>query len=165
MRKDNRGFSLVELIVVVLIMAIVAVALAPQVMKWVENSRLSKDVETRNSLREQCEIAIADITAFNFVKNGGYTVTMTKNSDGSTDFTYTEEAGTPVTPDPTTNPFWANLLKVCGANDFADFENMFEIKSDPGDDGTITIKVIVYNGGQTIASITGLTGNDDIEVS
>lgn len=165
MRKDNRGFSLVELIVVVLIMAIVAVALAPQVMKWVENSRLSKDVETRNSLREQCEIALADNAAFNSVKDGGYTVTMTKNSDGTTNFTYTEGAGTPVTPDPTTNAYWANLLTVSGANDFADFEDMFEIKSDPGDEGSITIKVIVYREGHTIASITGLTGNDDIEVS
>ncbi|MCI5848904.1 MAG: type II secretion system GspH family protein, partial [Lachnoclostridium sp.] len=34
-KKNNKGFSLVELIVVVLIMAIIAVALAPQVMKWV----------------------------------------------------------------------------------------------------------------------------------
>ncbi len=164
MMKDNRGFSLVELIVVVLIMAIVAVALAPQVMKWVENSRLSKDVETRNSLREQCEVALADNAAFNSVKDGGYTITMTKNSDDTISFVYTESAGTPVTPDPSTNPYWENLLKVSGALDFEDFENMFTIKSDPGD-GSIVINVIVYSGGCTIASITGLTGNDDIEIS
>ena len=49
-KMNNKGFSLVELIVVVLIMAIIAVALAPQVMRWVENSRKSNDIETYNSL-------------------------------------------------------------------------------------------------------------------
>ena len=32
-KRNNKGFSLVELIVVILIMAVIAVALAPQVMK------------------------------------------------------------------------------------------------------------------------------------
>ena len=53
-KMNNKGFSLVELIVVVLIMAIIAVALAPQVMKWVNNSRVSSDVamyETRSEER------------------------------------------------------------------------------------------------------------------
>lgn len=42
-KKRNKGFSLVELIVVILIMAVLAVALAPQVMKWVNNARLARD--------------------------------------------------------------------------------------------------------------------------
>ena len=50
MRKNNKGFSLVELIVVVLIMAIIAVALAPQVMKWVGKSKESTDVSNYNSI-------------------------------------------------------------------------------------------------------------------
>ena len=49
-KMNNKGFSLVELIVVVLIMAIIAVALAPQVMKWVENSRKSNDIENYNAI-------------------------------------------------------------------------------------------------------------------
>ncbi len=42
-KKRNKGFSLVELIVVILIMAVLAVALAPQVMKWVGNARKTRD--------------------------------------------------------------------------------------------------------------------------
>ncbi len=42
-KKRNKGFSLVELIVVILIMAVLAVALAPQVMKWVGNARRARD--------------------------------------------------------------------------------------------------------------------------
>jgi len=43
MKKDNRGFSLVELIVVILIMAVLAAAMAPQVMNWVKNARIARD--------------------------------------------------------------------------------------------------------------------------
>lgn len=58
-KMNNKGFSLVELIVVVLIMAIIAVALAPQVMKWVENSRKSTDVTNYGHVGEALEIAYA----------------------------------------------------------------------------------------------------------
>ena len=49
-KRDLRGFSLVELIVVVLIMAIIAVALAPQVLKWVNNSRKANDIQLMGRL-------------------------------------------------------------------------------------------------------------------
>ena len=163
MGKDNKGFSLVELIVVILIMAIIAVALAPQVMKWVENSRLAKDVDTRNTMREQCEMALADKEAFETVKESNYTITMTKTGDSDEVFVYTQDGTTPITPDPDTDAYWANLLKVTGVSSFDDFEDKFTLKSNAGD-GTIVLKVIVYSGGNTIASITGLTGNDDITI-
>ena len=59
-KMNNKGFSLVELIVVVLIMAIIAVALAPQVMKWVENSRKSTDCNNYDSVVSAINLAIAD---------------------------------------------------------------------------------------------------------
>ena len=49
MKKDNKGFSLVELIVVVLIMGILAVALTPQVLKWVNNSRVANDLQAKET--------------------------------------------------------------------------------------------------------------------
>lgn len=42
-RKNNKGFSLVELIIVMAIMAILIGAIAPQVFAYVEESRESKD--------------------------------------------------------------------------------------------------------------------------
>lgn len=70
-KKNNKGFSLVELIVVVLIMAIIAVALAPQVMKWVNESRKSADASTYDSVVAACQDALADETVWNEVEKAG----------------------------------------------------------------------------------------------
>ncbi len=43
---NNKGFSLVELIIVIAIMAILIVVLAPQYLKYVEKSRVSSDQAT-----------------------------------------------------------------------------------------------------------------------
>lgn len=42
-KKNNKGFSLVELIVVVLILGILAVAVTPQIMTWIDKSHVAKD--------------------------------------------------------------------------------------------------------------------------
>lgn len=61
--KDNKGFSLVELIVVVLIMGILAVALTPQVLKWVNNSRIATDKALMDSLVSNCQTALTNKAA------------------------------------------------------------------------------------------------------
>jgi len=63
-KMNNKGFSLVELIVVVLIMAIIAVALAPQVMKWVDNSRRSTDEDNYNEMIANAQVALTDKDAY-----------------------------------------------------------------------------------------------------
>ena len=70
-KMNNKGFSLVELIVVVLIMAIIAVALAPQVMKWVENSRVSTDCTNYESLVENIQLALADKDCYKVISAAG----------------------------------------------------------------------------------------------
>ena len=78
-KMNNKGFSLVELIVVVLIMAIIAVALAPQVMRWVENSRKSNDIEAYSSLVNALQVAGTDEDV---LKLTGFPYTITFNSSG-----------------------------------------------------------------------------------
>jgi len=58
--KKNEGFSLVELIVVVLIMAIIATALTLAVTKYVAKAKRSSDVNTAGELKSAMEMALMD---------------------------------------------------------------------------------------------------------
>lgn len=58
--SNNKGFSLVELIIVIAIMAVLIGVLAPQYMKYVERSRLTADNDMIDSVRKACETAVAD---------------------------------------------------------------------------------------------------------
>ncbi len=59
-KNNNKGFSLVELIVVVLILGILAVAVSPQVMKWVDKSKISTDKDNANALKSSVQTALAE---------------------------------------------------------------------------------------------------------
>ncbi len=59
-KLDNKGFSLVELIIVIAIMAILAAALAPQLMKYIEKSRVSTDKQTCDSIKSCINTALAE---------------------------------------------------------------------------------------------------------
>ena len=45
MKENNKGFSLVELIIVIAIMAVLVGVLAPQFIKYVESSKISTDMQ------------------------------------------------------------------------------------------------------------------------
>lgn len=60
MKKNNKGFSLVELIIVIAIMAILAGALAPALIKYINKSRRSTDVQNADSLRTALQTALSD---------------------------------------------------------------------------------------------------------
>lgn len=59
-KMNNKGFSLVELIVVIAIMAILVGALAPALLKYVRQSRQSADIQAGNALYSAVQAAIAE---------------------------------------------------------------------------------------------------------
>ena len=75
-KKNNKGFSLIELIVVVLIMAVIAVALAPQVMKWFGESQDSVDANNAATIESSIQIAITEPTVYNAINALGSVSTM-----------------------------------------------------------------------------------------
>lgn len=59
-KLNNKGFSLVELIIVIAIMVILVAVLAPQFTKYVERSRVSTDIQTASEIATAVEVAIAE---------------------------------------------------------------------------------------------------------
>ena len=69
-RKNNKGFSLVELIVVVAIMAVLVGVLAPAYLSYVEKSRKQKDASAVEEVRHAVEIALAEEAIYDEVEDG-----------------------------------------------------------------------------------------------
>lgn len=78
-KKDNKGFSLVELIIVVAILAILVGLLAPQYIKYVEKSRKSADASNLSEMVNAVQIYAAD--AESSLPAGTYTITIRKEAE------------------------------------------------------------------------------------
>ena len=59
-KMDNKGFSLVELIIVIAIMVILVAVLAPQYLKYVEKSRVATDTQTTVEFINAMQVVAAD---------------------------------------------------------------------------------------------------------
>lgn len=63
-RGNNKGFSLVEIIIAIAIMAILAGALAPQLIRYIGQSRRSTDVEMAQTIATAVNTALTQELAF-----------------------------------------------------------------------------------------------------
>ena len=77
-KMNNKGFSLVELIIVIAIMAVLMGVLAPQFIKYVESSRKQKDLSAMGEVANAAQIALSVEDVYNAVASAGSdTVTIT----------------------------------------------------------------------------------------
>lgn len=82
-KKNNKGFSLVELIIVIAIMAVLIAILAPAFIRYVEQSRQSADLSAVEDIIKSVKTSAAssEIT----IPSGGAEVKLTNNNDPDAD--------------------------------------------------------------------------------
>ena len=74
-KTNNKGFSLVELIIVIAIMAILAGAIAPALIRYIDKSRKSNDVSAAKTIKTSVETALGNETIYEYL-------TAAANADG-----------------------------------------------------------------------------------
>ncbi len=60
LNRNNKGFTLVELIIVIAIIMVLVAVLAPQYTRYVEQSRESNDLQIASSIIDATIVAVAD---------------------------------------------------------------------------------------------------------
>ena len=99
--KENGGFSLVEILVVVAIMAVLVGVLAPAYLRYIEKTRKQRDDTAAEEIRHAAEI---------IVFSGEYQVTS-----GTVVVQFDKASGITVTSDPTGN-LVAQLQELFGTD-------------------------------------------------
>lgn len=92
-QKNNKGFSLVELIVVIAIMAVLVGVLAPQLIKYVEKSREATDIQTCDNIATALKTYYADEEVAASATATTVTVTLCKTELGTVADTAVKDAG------------------------------------------------------------------------
>lgn len=69
-KTNNKGFSLVELIIVIAIMAILAGAIAPALIKYIDKSRKSNDVSSAKTIKTAVETALGTESVYEYLTGG-----------------------------------------------------------------------------------------------
>lgn len=149
--KDQKGFSLVELIIAISIMAILLGTLTPLYLQYVEKSRVSSDVDLMDAIYKACTMAATDEA----VSDGpGFN---TNHIDVNTTGSY---------------PKWSEkVLEILGSTDFTSVEAKLKSKvATAPDKGNRHVEIevdakgnyTVYVGAKTNANhnATGIVAGD-----
>ena len=83
-KTNNKGFSLVELIVVIAIMAVLVGVMAPQFLKYVERARKSTDVQNVASIVTALQTYAADPMTTAALSSGTITISTTPTAVSAT---------------------------------------------------------------------------------
>ncbi len=115
--KKNKGFTLVELIIVVAVIAVLASVLAPQYLRYVERTRESNDLQVATNIMRAATVAIADP---NNDVAASADIVVTWVTGGSTNLTVTggtTEANAAIREDIATVMGWWNGTTVADVTD------------------------------------------------
>lgn len=183
-KMNNKGFSLVELIVVMAIMAILAVTLAPKLMQYVDKARKASDEQVVNTIFDTVRLSLVDEELYNAFIDGAtaadskpvsfdsnvYTLKLKQSSNTTFRGVYEESSGK-----------WSPYSATAAGDSVANtklYENKF-IQELANVLGTFSLKdatdsseiLIRYNSSTKVISVlldydnTGIKSGKDYEVS
>lgn len=154
-KKDNKGFTLVELVIVVAILAILVGILAPQYTKYVEKSRKAADASNLENLVTAFKTVASDGSE-DHVDAGTYTITINKNGSDII------EKGKPAINKDTRPGFVSTFESFVGEN----WKNDIKLKSKKWTDAngkllkSISATLLVKNDGSVIVTYDPTTIKD-----
>lgn len=145
-KKNNKGFTLVELIVVVAVLAIITVVVAPQYLQYVDKARVGTDENALGEIAHVAEICFVEMqgSVDDAVEktNEHYVATLTVSiSEG--------EISNFASTDSKLNEYVDDIVPVS--------DNQYEFKSDTYKEGTATIAII--DGVATVTDGKAFTWN------
>ena len=79
-KMNNKGFSLVELIIVIAIMAVLIAVLAPQYMRFIERGRAASDRDNVKAIQGALEVYYVDPTTSDHLADGD-SITLSNSAD------------------------------------------------------------------------------------
>lgn len=145
-KKDNKGFTLVELVIVVAILAILVGLLAPQYTKYVEKSRKSADASNLEEIVKELKVVASDPQYS--VQAGTYTIVMSHTT--GTTITLTNASGTVST---TSTDLWtAGMSSLLEGNWPTATDNLSMSNSDLK---LKSNKWVAATGNDAVATVTG----------
>lgn len=136
-KTNNKGFSLVELIIVVAIMAILIGVLAPQYIKYVEKSRVSSDQDLIDSLEKAMQTAVSDDEYYSAIAVDN-SITITGGATGG------------VVVNPTSGGLADALKEFYGT---IGTDKKFKSKEYEGATCTLTVKQVTTTGGTDVLQV------------
>lgn len=145
---NNKGFSLVELIIVIAIMAILIGVMAPSLLKYVERTRVSSDTQLADTVRTAVRTAMMDPVVLN--DTDANTAIATFNATSSTSHMLLSGINTP-----DGNEFADAVAETLGVTAATLGDVSKELKSTPATAGTaMTIEIWSINGNDVGVQIT-----------
>ncbi len=106
--EKNKGFSLVELIIVIAVMAILVAVIAPNFIKYIDKSRKSKDIYTADQIARAVDIAFVEYPEAHATFQNGTKLSLKVSAtvDGVTESYYVEVIASSGTQ-------WTNSVSNC----------------------------------------------------
>ncbi len=105
--KNNKGFSLVELIIVIAIMAILVGVMAPQLIKYIEKSNVSADTQLAGTVQTAVTTAMMDPEVLANQTASSYITSLQATGSASKDIG--------VFVNPSTNSYTSAVSEILGA--------------------------------------------------